>query len=110
MDLNSFEEAITKSKGVPTTSLFAGISRGLAQGTLKLPSFSQLLETLNRRPPDTFPAVENEDYTYSPLPTPTSLRLLKFCGIDEDGLLRCSLTVVDLEEQPLFNCLSYTWV
>ena len=110
MDRNGFLEAVNKSEGVPTASLFARVNQGLIQGTLKLPSLSQCVELLDKRLPVTFPAFQSEDYTYSPLPTSTSIRLLRVFGADEDGLLRCSLTTADLNDEPLFNCLSYTWV
>lgn len=49
-------------------------------------------------------------FEYSPLPTPTSIRLLKIepsCGVQD--MVHCSLTVVDLADGPVYDALSYTW-
>ncbi len=51
---------------------------------------------------------------YRPLPTDTSIRLLKIrplnnkSGIGEDTI-ECSMEVVDLDKVPLYDTLSYTW-
>ncbi len=50
-----------------------------------------------------------QPYRYERLPTPTSIRLLKVEGEDADGVLQCSLQVVDLNDQPAYHCLSYCW-
>ena len=66
-----------------------------------------------------------EPYVYSPLPTPTSIRLVQRLGEDEHGLIEIALKIVDLAlpqhvtpyvnpspdgvEQPSFHCLSYSW-
>jgi len=51
-----------------------------------------------------------EPYKYEPLPSPTSIRLLKF-NPDEssDGPLTCRLIVVDTKKNPLYIALSYVW-
>ena len=51
----------------------------------------------------------SEPYEYEPLPTPKSIRLVQVHGQNEDGLLQCSISVVDLNDRPFYNCLSYTW-
>ncbi|KAH0536279.1 hypothetical protein FGG08_006840 [Glutinoglossum americanum] len=49
-----------------------------------------------------------QTYGYSPLPSETSIRLLQILsGADEP--IRCSLEVADLGDEPLYDCLSYTW-
>ena len=61
----------------------------------------------------------SKPYKYTRLPSPNSIRLLKFlphcdcllhhrfiCGT---RLLRCSLDVVDLDDKPIYDALSYTW-
>jgi Heterokaryon incompatibility protein (HET) len=49
-----------------------------------------------------------EPYHYSPLPSPSSVRLLEIHpGTGEE--IRCSLNVADLRDNPRFNALSYTW-
>lgn len=50
-----------------------------------------------------------EEYRYPPLPTPTSIRLLRTAKRDESGLLQCSLKTVDLEDSPWYYAFSYTW-
>ncbi|KAF9892254.1 hypothetical protein FE257_002031 [Aspergillus nanangensis] len=57
------------------------------------------------------PIHENVPYVYEPLPTPTSIRLLDILPEDDSGMIRCSITVVDLEQSPVpkYSCLSYTW-
>ncbi|KAM0253873.1 hypothetical protein ACHAQJ_007104 [Trichoderma viride] len=57
-------------------------------------------------------------YKYSPLPSPTSIRLLRFvinppnhvapveCGI---SLIECTMSTVDLDSNPKYKALSYTW-
>lgn len=54
-------------------------------------------------------ASELDIYEYAPLPTCKSIRLLEIHDRDEDGLLQCSLETVDLDDLPVYNCLSYTW-
>lgn len=59
-------------------------------------------------------------YTYKPLQTTTSIRVLKICPLDieaaalpsedlADIKIRASLVEVDLNDAPVFNALSYTW-
>jgi hypothetical protein len=50
-----------------------------------------------------------EEFSYSPLPTPTSIRLVRIGKKDESGLFHCSLKTVDLEDAPWFYAFSYTW-
>lgn len=48
-------------------------------------------------------------YPYKPLPTPTSIRLLKL-GPSRGGTpRRAKLIVVDLKNSPKYDCLSYVW-
>lgn len=65
------------------------------------------------------PPLQFKEYEYSPLPTPTSIRLLRLHRT-RDGILpslcgypviQCSLHVVDLasDEVPPYEALSYTW-
>ena len=110
MDFNGLRQAIENSRGIPTAALMHEIDRGRVSGTLKKPPLSNFLQMINSRPPPVFPEVETDPFTYSPLPTATSIRLLKIGPEDEDGLLRCFLETVDLHARPLFHCLSYTWV
>jgi hypothetical protein len=110
MDFDGLQEAIEKSKGVPTASILKQIEQGRISGTLQKPSLSDFLKVVNSRPPIVFPEVEYDEFKYSPLPTPTSIRLLRIGPEDETGLLRCFLDTVDLNDEPQYNCLSYTWV
>lgn len=49
-------------------------------------------------------------FEYSPLPTPTSIRLLKIePSSNEYDMIRCHLVTVDLADRPVFDALSYTW-
>ncbi|KAI0491039.1 heterokaryon incompatibility protein-domain-containing protein [Xylaria cf. heliscus] len=55
-------------------------------------------------------------YPYHVLPTTTSIRLLTVLPLDpaeveEDkySLIRCSMSIVDLEDSPKYDALSYTW-
>ncbi|KFY27601.1 hypothetical protein V493_03402 [Pseudogymnoascus sp. VKM F-4281 (FW-2241)] len=50
-----------------------------------------------------------EEYSYSPLPTPTSIRLVRIGKKDESGLFHCSIKTVDLEDAPWYYAFSYTW-
>lgn len=47
-------------------------------------------------------------YTYTPLPGPTSIRLLTLKKDDACGY-SCSLSVFELESAPPYQALSYTW-
>lgn len=49
------------------------------------------------------------NYTYQPLPTKTSIRLLELIPSTEKGRVRCSLKTFELEDAPTFKALSYTW-
>lgn len=48
-------------------------------------------------------------YTYTPLPTPTSIRLIHIGERDGSGLCCCSLKTVDLVDSPWYYAFSYTW-
>ncbi|KAF2677064.1 hypothetical protein K458DRAFT_492095 [Lentithecium fluviatile CBS 122367] len=51
-------------------------------------------------------------YTYTPLPTPTSIRVLRFPKLDPtSGKLSTSFRIIDLAHnpKPLYHALSYTW-
>jgi len=50
-------------------------------------------------------------FEYDPLPTASSIRLLNIKPVDEpdDAVIHCQLFTVDLDEQPEFDALSYTW-
>lgn len=50
-----------------------------------------------------------EDFHYDPLPTPTSIRLVQFAGRDPSGHPQVKLKTVDLEDNPSYHALSYTW-
>ena len=50
-----------------------------------------------------------EEYNYTPLPTPTSIRLLRIDKRDESGLFHCSLKTVDLDDFSWYHAYSYTW-
>jgi hypothetical protein len=110
MDFNGLLEGVGRSKGVPTASLLKEIDQGRVSGTLKKLPLADFLKVVNSRPPIVFPEVETVPFEYTPLPTATSIRLMRIGPEDEDGLLRCFLDTVDLSDEPLFNCLSYTWV
>jgi hypothetical protein len=49
---------------------------------------------------------------YLPLPTPTSIRLLFVAPKEHEDpaeSIRCSLSIVDLNDVPVYSALSYTW-
>ncbi|KAK0729451.1 heterokaryon incompatibility protein-domain-containing protein [Lasiosphaeris hirsuta] len=67
-------------------------------------------------PPDGSEKRKPHRISYSPLPTPTSIRLLRIEPIeslkDEFDLfrpIRCTLVVKDLADSPVYDALSYTW-
>ena len=47
--------------------------------------------------------------SYPPLPTSNSIRLIALEVGDGDSLVRCSLTTWDLNDEPSYAALSYTW-
>jgi hypothetical protein len=47
-------------------------------------------------------------YKYNPLPTPHCIRLLRIESTPTEPLA-CSLEIVNLDDEPLYDCLSYTW-
>jgi hypothetical protein len=51
----------------------------------------------------------SDSYQYQTLPTPTSIRLLNVNGKEGNGTLHISMKTVDLDDNPLFHALSYTW-
>ena len=59
--------------------------------------------TLTTLPPDLAP------YVYSPLPTPTSIRLLHLHPGGSAIPLNCTISVVDLRDNPTYTALSYSW-
>jgi Heterokaryon incompatibility protein (HET) len=58
-------------------------------------------------PPEGLCSIEAE-YEYTPLPTPTSIRLLT---VESSGIqgIHCTLDVFDLQKNPIYIALSYTW-
>ncbi|KAH7407403.1 heterokaryon incompatibility protein-domain-containing protein [Cadophora sp. MPI-SDFR-AT-0126] len=48
-------------------------------------------------------------FEYSPLPKPSSIRLLYMEKGSDTDIVRCSLKVVDLDSAPVYRALSYTW-
>ncbi|KAF2681084.1 hypothetical protein K458DRAFT_310422 [Lentithecium fluviatile CBS 122367] len=49
------------------------------------------------------------NYQYTPLPSPTSIRLLELVPSEDQRVVQCSLRAFELEDAPLFFALSYTW-
>jgi hypothetical protein len=47
-------------------------------------------------------------FKYSPLPTPTSVRLLNIHP-DPSSTIHCSIQIADRDDSPLYDALSYTW-
>jgi hypothetical protein len=47
------------------------------------------------------------DYNYEPLPTVSSIRLLKYA--QNGSKITCSLQTTDLAAAPAYSALSYTW-
>jgi hypothetical protein len=47
-------------------------------------------------------------YRYNPLPTPQCIRLLRIVSTPTEPL-SCTLEIVNLDDSPLYDCLSYTW-
>lgn len=58
--------------------------------------------------PDPFGFLD-EPYEYKPLLSSKSIRLAQILGQNEHGVVQCSLTDVDLNDRPFYNCLSYSW-
>lgn len=48
-------------------------------------------------------------YKYQPLPTSTSIRLLKIIPSEDRRIIQCSMKAFELEDVPPFRALSYTW-
>ncbi|KAB8236834.1 Ankyrin and HET domain protein [Aspergillus alliaceus] len=48
-------------------------------------------------------------YKYEPLPTSTSIRLIRVNSKDPDGTVHVQLKTVDLNDRPWYNAVSYTW-
>lgn len=113
MDFTELREtfnAIIRPDGVPTAAALSQIEEARNFGIFEqLPSISQLDDMAKSRSDPMFPDFSFEPYQYDPLPTPTSIRLVQNHGTDDDGLVQCSLKVVDLEDCPIYHCLSYTW-
>lgn len=51
----------------------------------------------------------SQHYTYNPLPTPSSIRLVHVNNTSEDGSIDITLRCVNLDDFPLYQCLSSTW-
>ncbi|EKG17708.1 Heterokaryon incompatibility [Macrophomina phaseolina MS6] len=49
------------------------------------------------------------EFSYEPLPGPTSIRLLKISPPTGDHLIHCTLSTVDISTIPTYEALSYTW-
>jgi hypothetical protein len=49
------------------------------------------------------------EFEHAPLPKPTCIRLLDLQPGDLKDVVQCRLRVVDLDDDPEYSCLSYTW-
>ncbi|CAI6339658.1 unnamed protein product [Periconia digitata] len=49
------------------------------------------------------------NYKYTPLPSPSCIRLLQLEPPSDRGAVRCLLKTYELEDAPPFRALSYTW-
>lgn len=49
------------------------------------------------------------NYTYAPLPTSTSIRLLELVPSPDRRVVQCSLKPFELQDAPPFQAVSYTW-
>ncbi|KAI0411285.1 hypothetical protein F5X98DRAFT_383953 [Xylaria grammica] len=69
--------------------------------------------TIIRTPKELFtqynPLDHTELYSYSPLPTATSIRLLEVSASNPGDLIQCRLHTVDLRHNPRYIALSYSW-
>lgn len=56
-------------------------------------------------------APDGQTYKFSPLPSQSSIRLLRIISGPEELRIKCSIEVVDLNDnpEPEYDCLSYTW-
>jgi hypothetical protein len=50
-----------------------------------------------------------EPYVYKPLELGTSIRILELQPGEDDDLIDCELSTVDLNRAPQYEALSYTW-
>jgi hypothetical protein len=85
---------------------------------LELPSLQPSLPII--RPPEGCEKMKQSDFKdipYRDLPTPTSIRVLRILPGEKDYSdfalfcppVKCSIRVVDLNEDPSYDALSYTW-
>ncbi|KAI1855263.1 hypothetical protein JX265_006594 [Neoarthrinium moseri] len=51
-----------------------------------------------------------DPFSYTPLPLPSSIRLLKIEPGSPTDIVRCSIRSVDLKKPPSFTALSYSWM
>ncbi|KAI9163675.1 HET-domain-containing protein [Paramyrothecium foliicola] len=93
-------------------------SYGGGKWKLEIPSLLPALPII--RPPEECEKMEQtnlKDFPYQELPTRTSIRLLKMLPGEQTfsdfGFfcppVRCSVIVVDLDDNPAYDALSYTW-
>ena len=111
MDPSQLFEILRSSGGIPTPAALEAADKLRRSGwkpRLPLP----LKEMIAQERSNSFVPtgeISDDKYEYTPLPSPSSIRLLEIHGEDEDGLLHCDLQVVDLDNEALYSCLSYTW-
>ncbi|KAI0506673.1 heterokaryon incompatibility protein-domain-containing protein [Xylaria bambusicola] len=55
------------------------------------------------------PLESSASYSYTALPTDTSIRLLEVSASNPGDLIQCKLHVVDLQDRPKYIALSYSW-
>ncbi|KAI1260530.1 heterokaryon incompatibility protein-domain-containing protein [Xylariaceae sp. FL1019] len=65
--------------------------------------------TIARTPRELLTEYKTELYAYTPLPTPTCIRLLELAPGSPSELIQCKLRVVDLKHNPTYIALSYAW-
>ena len=111
MSWTDIQDKFKADNGVPTRSSMEAADKLRKAGEFpKLPlPLTQMLAHVRKQKPPSFPPISRDTYEYTPLPTATSIRLLRIHGEDRYGFLHCSIRTVDLSEEVLYNCLSYTW-
>jgi hypothetical protein len=50
-----------------------------------------------------------EQYQYQPLPSPSSIRLIRFKPSEKSDDISCSFVVIDTTNPPQYIALSYVW-
>ncbi|CAG8972123.1 hypothetical protein HYALB_00008128 [Hymenoscyphus albidus] len=101
------------SSSISTVTVKDIVSHLTIDGTVKVPYLNDGLDDLppNQQTTVMSPSSQDELHRYIYTPLPGNTRSIRVLSIDSKPgeTIRCSFRVLNLDNKPIYDCLSYTW-